>query len=154
MISEEARQKIDEIIPRYPVKRSAMLPVLHVVQAEERYLTEEGIRLVAAKLGLTYMDVAETASFYTMFYRRPMGRYHIQWCRSISCMLGGSDELRQYVETKLGIKKGQTTPDGRFALSEVECLGACDKGPMMQINFDFHENLTRERVDQILDGLK
>lgn len=154
MISEKAIQRIDQIIARYPVRRSAMLPALHVVQAEAGYLTEEGIRLVAGKLGLTYMDVSDTASFYTMLYRRPMGKYHIQWCRSISCMLSGSDEARNYLETKLGIKKGETTPDGRFSLTEVECLGACDKAPTMQVNFDFHEKLSPERIDQILESLK
>ncbi len=153
MISDEARERMDEIISRYPVKRSAILPLLHVAQSQDGYLTEEGIRLVADKLGLSYHDVSDLASFYTMFYRQPMGRYHIQWCRSISCMLRGSDDLRKYVEAKLGIGKGETTPDKRFSLSEVECIGACDKAPAMQINFDYHENLSRKRIDEILGSL-
>ena len=154
MISEKALQRIDEIIARYPVRRSAMIPVLHVMQAEEGYLTVEGMRLAATKLGLTYMDVSTTASFYSMLYRRPMGKHHLQWCRSVSCMLRGSDDLRLYLEKKLGIKKGETTPDGSISLSEVECLGACDKAPMMQVNFDYYENLNPQRIDQILESLK
>ncbi|MBI4469501.1 MAG: NADH-quinone oxidoreductase subunit NuoE [Acidobacteria bacterium] len=154
MISEKANQQMDQMIARYPVKRSAMIPMLHLVQAEEGYLSEDGIRLIASKLDLTYMDVSNTASFYTMFYRRPMGKYRIQWCRSISCMLCGGDALREHLESRLGILKGQMTPDGRFSLAEVECLGACGRAPMMQINADYYEDLTPAGIDRILESLK
>jgi NADH-quinone oxidoreductase subunit E len=153
MVSPEADKKIDELIARYPVKRSAILPVLFVVQGELGYLPDEAMYYAAKKLDLTYMDVASTASFYTMFYRQPMGRYNIQLCRNISCYLCGCEEIKGYLEKKLGIRFGETTSDGRFTLMEVECIGACSWAPAMQINFDFHQDLTPEKIDQVLDEL-
>ncbi len=153
MISAEAEKKIQEIIARYPVKRSALLPVLFVVQEELGYLPDEALHEVARWLDLTFLDVATTVSFYTMFHRRPIGRYHIQICRNVSCYLCGGDLIREHVERRLGIRCGETTSDGRFTLSEVECIGACSWAPAMQINFTFYHHLTPERVDEILASL-
>jgi NADH-quinone oxidoreductase subunit E len=153
MFSPEAEKKIDELIAKYPQKRSAMIPMLFIAQAERGYLSDEVMEYVGRRLGLTYLDVMTTASFYTMFYRQPIGRYNIQLCTSISCWLCGCDEIKKHLEKKLGIKVGATTPDGRFTLTEVECLGSCGTGPAMQVNFDYHENLTPQQVDEILDKL-
>jgi NADH-quinone oxidoreductase subunit E len=153
MFSPEAEKKIDELIAKYPQKRSAMIPMLFIAQAERGYLSDEVMEYVGRRLGLTYLDVMTTASFYTMFYRQPIGRYNIQLCTSISCWLCGCDEIKKHLEKKLAIKVGATTPDGRFTLTEVECLGSCGTGPAMQVNFDYHENLTPQQVDEILDKL-
>jgi NADH-quinone oxidoreductase subunit E len=153
MFSEQAEKKIDELLARYPQKRSAMLPILFVAQAETGSLSDEVMQYVAQRMGLTYMDVMTTASFYTMFNRRPIGKYHIQLCTNVSCWLCGSDEVQKYIERKLSIKFGQTTPDGRFTFTRVECLGSCGTAPAMQVNFDYYENLTPEKIDQILDSL-
>ncbi len=153
MISAEAERRIEALIARYPVKRSALLPVLFIVQNELGYLPDEALHYVARKLDLTFLDVATTVSFYTMFHRRPIGRYHIQICRNVSCYLCGSEGIREHLERRLGIRCGETTPDGRFTLSEVECIGACSWAPAMQINFTFYHELTPERVDEILDSL-
>ncbi|GBC81124.1 NADH-quinone oxidoreductase subunit E [bacterium HR10] len=153
MLSAEAEKKIQEIIARYPVKRSALLPVLFVVQQELGYLPDEALEEVARWLDLTFLDVATTVSFYTMFHRRPIGRYHIQICRNVSCYLCGGEAIREHLEERLGIRCGETTADGRFTLSEVECIGACSWAPAMQINFTFYHHLTPERVDEILRSL-
>lgn len=153
MFSAEAEKKIDDLLARYPQPRSAILPILFIAQHERGYLSDDVIEYVARRMGLSYIDVLTTASFYTMFYRHPIGRYNIQLCTNVSCWLCGSDDVQRHIERKLGIKPGQTTPDGRFTLMEVECLGACGAAPAMQINFDYYENLTPERVDQILDAL-
>jgi NADH-quinone oxidoreductase E subunit len=150
---ETLTQKADEIVARYPQKRSAILPLLHLVQNEENRISEDGMRFVAKKLGLNMNDVYEVLTFYSMFFTDEIGKYHIQLCRTISCFLCGAGQLREHLEKKLGIKPGQKTPDGRFRLSEVECIGSCSTAPAMQINFDFHENLTPEKIDAILDAL-
>jgi NADH-quinone oxidoreductase subunit E len=153
MFSEAAERKIDELLVCYPQPRSAMLPILYIAQEEKGHLSDDVIEYVARRMGLTYLDVLTTASFYTMFYRRPIGRYNIQLCTNVSCWLCGSDDIEKQIERKLGIKAGQTTADGRFTFMEVECLGSCGTAPALQINFDYHENLTPEKVDQILDSL-
>ncbi len=153
MFSQELETKADTIIARYPVKRSAILPLLHLVQNEQNHVTKDGMRWVAKKLKIEMNDVYEVLTFYSMFFTEPIGTYHIQLCRTISCFLCGAGEIREHLEKKLGIKAGQKTADGRFRLSEVECLGSCTTAPVMQINFDYHENLTPEKIDRILDAL-
>ncbi|MCS6817143.1 MAG: NADH-quinone oxidoreductase subunit NuoE [Blastocatellia bacterium] len=153
MFSAETEKKIQEIIARYPVKRSALLPVLFVVQEELGYLPDEALHEVARRLDLTFLDVETVVSFYTMFHRRPIGRYHVQVCRNISCYLCGAEAILEHLKRRLGIRPGETTPDGRFTLSEVECIGACSWAPAMQINFTFYHHLTPERVDEILASL-
>lgn len=153
MFSPQAEKRIDELLAKYPQKRSALLPILYVAQTENGYLSDDVMEYVAQRMGLTYLDVLSTASFYTMFYRQPVGKYVVQLCSNVSCWLMGSDHIEKCIERKLGIRLGETTPDGKFTFIEVECIGACGGAPAMQINFDYHENLTPEKVDQILDSL-
>ncbi len=153
MFSQQAEREIDRLLARYPRKRSAIIPVLFIAQKERGYLSDDVLEYVAKRMGLTYLDVVTVVSFYTMFYRRPIGKYNIQLCNNVSCMLCGSEKIQEHIERKLGITFGQTTPDGRFTLTEVQCLGSCGTAPVMQVNFDYYENLTPENVDQILDSL-
>lgn len=153
MFSQQAEREIDRLLARYPRKRSAIIPVLFIAQKERGYLSDDVLEYVAKRMGLTYLDVVTVVSFYTMFYRRPIGKYNIQLCNNVSCMLCGSEKIQERIERKLGITFGQTTPDGRFTLTEVQCLGSCGTAPVMQVNFDYYENLTPENVDQILDSL-
>ena len=153
MLSDSTRQKIDYLIARYPRARSALIPSLHAVQAETGYLTKEAVAEVADIFHLSPNEVWEVVSFYTMFYRKPVGKYVLQVCTNISCMLCDSTEILQHLQKRLQIKTGETTPDGKFTLLEVECLASCGTSPVVQINDDYHENLTTEKLDQILDGL-
>jgi len=130
------------------------LPAMHVVLEEMGYQNRDIVRQVAGLLDLSEMEVNETLSFYTYFPKEGVGKYHIQVCTNVSCMLSGAEQLLAYLEQKLGIKAGQTTPDGLFTLTAVECLGSCGTAPVMQVNQDYYENLTRAKVDQILDALK
>ncbi|MDQ4123771.1 MAG: NAD(P)H-dependent oxidoreductase subunit E [Acidobacteriota bacterium] len=143
-------------IEKYPPdrKRSALLPLLFIVQRERGFIDEPGVAYVAHKLDLEMVDVWETATFYSMFNLKPIGRHHIQICKTLSCKIMGEPEITDHVCSKLGINPGETTPDGRFTVSLVECLGSCGTAPMFQIGFDYYENLTTEKVDQILSSLK
>ena len=157
MISENIKKEIAEIITHYPSeqKRSALLPVLHIVQTGNRgHLTEPLMQEVAEMLEITPLQVYEVATFYTMFNLKPVGKYHIQVCRTLPCALMGAEKLVSYLEQKLGIGLGETTPDGLFTLVEVECLASCGTAPMMQINGQYYENLNQKKVDDILDQLK
>lgn len=154
MLSEKHRDYIDELLSRYPVKRSALLPLLNLAQREEGYVSEAAMKEIAHILDLTPAQVYETVTFYTMLNLKPIGKFHVQVCKSLMCALVRSDELIQWISRHLGIGVGQTTKDGLFTLSAVECLGSCGTGPMMQINDDYYERLTEEKVGQILDDLK
>jgi NADH-quinone oxidoreductase E subunit len=154
MLKEKYKDQIEEIISRYPVRRSALLPLLYLAQREEGHVTEAAMKEIASILRLTPPQVYEVVTFYTLFPLRPLGRFHIQVCRSLMCALVGSDTLLTWLERRLGIKPGQTTPDGEFTLSTVECLASCGTGPMMQINNDYYERLTEDKVDRILADLK
>ncbi len=157
ILSEHARHEIDHWLAKFPPdqKRSAVLAALREVQHENHgYLTVELMDAVAQYLGLEPIDVYEVASFYSMFETRPVGRHSIAVCTNISCMLRGADDIVAQVENKLGVKLGESTPDGRFYLKpEEECLAGCCGAPMMQVDHVYHEHLTPERVDQILDAL-
>ena len=145
--------EIDRHLAKYPVTRSAILPLMFIVQRERGFLDPPGVSYLAKRLGLRITDIWEVATFYSMIHLKPLGKYHIQVCKTLSCKLLGSDRITEHCSKKLGIKKGETTPDGRYSLSEVECLGSCGTAPMFQINFDYHENLTPEKIDQVLDAL-
>lgn len=151
--SPEVEAEIDRHIAKYPVIRSAILPLMFIVQRERGYLDPPGVSYLAKRLKLRITDIWEVATFYSMIHTKPIGKYHIQVCKTLSCKLLGSGKITEYCAKKLGIKVGETTSDGKFSLSEVECLGSCGTAPMFQINFDYHENLTPEKVDQILDSL-
>lgn len=154
MLSENAVKEIKEIITRYPVKRSAVMPALYIVQREYGYIAEEGMREVASIIGLRPAQVFEVATFYTMYNKRPVGRYHIQVCTNIACSLLGAEHIVGLLSRKLGIKVKETTPDRMFTLSTVECLGSCGTAPMMQVNDTYYEGLTEEGIGEILSSLK
>lgn len=151
--SPEVEAEIDRHLAKYPVKRSAILPLMFIVQRERGYLDPPGVSYLANRLALRITDIWEVATFYSMIHTKPIGKYHIQVCKTLSCKILGADKITKYCADKLGIKPGETSPDGKFSLSEVECLGSCGTAPMFQINFDYHENLTPEKVDQILEAL-
>jgi NADH-quinone oxidoreductase subunit E len=157
ILSEHARHEIDHWVGKFPPerKRSAVLAALREVQHENGgYLTVELMDAVAEYLELEPIDVYEVATFYSMFETKPVGRHSISVCTNISCMLRGADDIVAHLEGKLGIKTGESTPDGRFYLKpEEECLAGCCGAPMMQVDHVYHEHLTPERVDQILDAL-
>lgn len=157
ILSEHARHEIDHWVAKFPAdqKRSAVLAALREVQHENGgYLTVELMDAVAGYLQLEAMDVYEVASFYSMFETKPVGRHSISVCTNISCMLRGADDIVAHVERRLGVKLGHSTPDGKFYLKpEEECLAGCCGAPMMQVDHVYHEHLTPERVDQILDAL-
>jgi len=152
--SQEAKEKFNKFLEKYPTKEAALLPTLHLAQKEFGYLSIEGMDYVAKLLNLPPARVYGVASFYTMFNRKPVGKYHIQVCTNLSCSLMGAEEMVKYLEKKLNIKMGQTRADGKFTLSSVECLGSCGTAPMMQVNDLFYENLTFEGIDQILTQLE
>lgn len=157
ILSEHTRSEIDEWLKKYPEdqKRSAVLAALREAQHQnEGYLTTELMDAVAEYLGLSNIAVYEVASFYSMFETTPVGKHSISVCTNISCMLMGSDEIVNHLEKKLGIKTGESTADGKYFIKcEEECLAACCGGPMMMIDHKYYENLTPEKVDEILDGL-
>jgi len=154
VFSPVAQARIPGLIARYEEKRGALLPLLWLAQEEQGYVSEAAMKEIAALLDLTAPQVYETVTFYTMYHRRPIGTFHIQVCRSLMCALVGTENLLGWMHTKLGITTGQTTPDGCFTLSQVECLGSCATGPMMQINDDYYERLTVDKTNRILDDLK
>lgn len=154
MLSESCKQAIREVAGRYPNAKSALLPSLHLAQKEAGWLPKEVQDEIAVLLSVRPIEVAEIVSFYSLYRKREAGRHHIMVCRNVSCSLTGSRRIAQHIERKLGIKVGGRTPDGRFSLVEVECLGSCGTAPMMQIDDEYHENLTEEKVDQILESLK
>jgi NADH-quinone oxidoreductase E subunit len=151
--SPEVESEIDRHLAKYPVMRSAILPLMFVVQRERGYLDAPGVAYLAKRLRLRITDIWEVATFYSMLNTKPMGKYHIQICKTLSCKIMGEPGITERVCRKLGIKPGETTADGKFTVSLVECLGSCGTAPMFQVNFDYHENLTPEKVDQILDAL-
>ena len=156
-LSQHVRDEIDHWLAKFPPdrKRSAVISALHAVQHEQGYLSEASMDAVADYLGLPPVQVYEVASFYSMFETKPCGRHHISVCTNISCMLCGGEEILGHVEKRLGIKVGESTPDGRFFLKkEEECLAACNGAPMMMVDHVYFENLTPETVDRILDDHK
>lgn len=156
LISAAAKADIDNWIAKYPPdqKQSAVMAALRIVQDQNGgYLTNDLIEAVAGYLDMQPIAVYEVATFYSMYELKPVGKHKICVCTNISCMLCGSDQVVEHLQNKLGIKLGETTADGRFTLKEVECLGACVNAPMLQIGSQYHENLTPEKLDKILDSL-
>jgi NADH-quinone oxidoreductase subunit E len=153
MFGNEFERKVDEIVARYPRPQAALLPVLWEMQQRRGWIDGDCEAWAGARLGLSPAHVHGAVTFYTMYKQRPSGRYHIQVCTTLSCMLRGSDELLEHLARRLGIGVGQTSADGKFSLARVECLGSCGTAPMFQLNDDYHEDLTIEKVDRLLDGL-
>jgi NADH-quinone oxidoreductase E subunit len=152
----ENRARFDEIVQRYPPdrRRSAVLPALYLAQKQQGYITANAIRHVAEVLGITRADVEDVVSFYTMFYRRPVGRFVLQVCRTLSCALNGAERVTEALTEKLGIAPGQTDADATFTLVEVECLGACDRAPVVMVNDAWHECLQPEDAAKLVDDLR
>ncbi len=157
ILSASILAEIDKYIAKYPAgrKQSAVMPALTLVQDHNGgWLTTQLMDAIADYLDMPPIAVYEVASFYSMYELKPVGKYKVCVCTNVSCMLCGSDEIVAHLEKRLGIKLGGTTSDNKFTLKEVECLAACGNAPMFQIGRDYHENLTPEKVDQILDGLE
>ncbi len=154
--SPEVVAEMESHLEKYPAerKRSALIPLLFVIQRERGWVDNEGVNFLAKFLQLEVTDVWETATFYSMFNMRPVGRHHIQICKTLSCKIMGEPEITGHICSKLGIHAGETTEDGKYTVSLVECLGSCGTAPMMQIGFDYYEDLTTEKVDKIMDSLK
>ena len=152
--SDQFESRFTAMLGHYPTKRSVLVPTLLYMQDELGYLTDEAIGEIAQRLELTELEVRNVISYYSMLTTRPRGKYNVQVCRNISCMLRGSDDIIDRVKKRLGVGHKGTTADGMFSFEEVECIGACSWAPAMQVNYDFNENLTLETVDQVLDGYK
>ena len=146
----EFEARVDGHLAKYPVRRSAILPLMFLVQQERGYLDPPAVAYLADRLGVRITDIWEVSTFYSMINTEPVGKYHLQVCRTLSCAILGAKKVTEQCSKRLGIKPGETTSDGKFSLSEVECLGSCGTAPMMQIGLDYFENLTAEKVDEIL----
>lgn len=144
----------DDIIARYPRPRSALIPLLHLAQEQDGYVTDEAMEHIAERLGITPAEVLGTASFYEMLKLEPVGDYVVNVCTNISCILLGGEELLHHLEHRLGIKAGSTTPDGKFTLEDVECIAACTEAPCMQVNYRYFHKVDLDEVDELLDDLR
>ena len=149
--SEEFEARFAEMLTHYPIKRSVLVPSLLYAQDEVGYVSDEMIAELASRLDLTELEVRNVLSYYSMLTTKPRGKYNVQVCTNICCMLRGGEEMYEHAKQKLGIGHKMTTADGTFSLEEVECIGACSWGPAMQVNYDFHENLTEEKFDSIIE---
>lgn len=154
ILSEKSIAAMKEKVAHYPQRKSAILPALTIAYRQIGHLNEEIYKEISRAIKVPWVEVAEAATFYTMFPKQPRGKYLLQVCNNISCALRASDAMIKYLEEKLGIQVGETTPDGLFTLITVECLGSCSTAPMIQINDDYHENLDRQKLDALLDELK
>ena len=154
MLSDNVKSEIRQLKARYPHPNSALLPALALAQKERGWLSPEALEEVAEVMGLAPAQVGSVASFYTMYNCSPVGKHLVQVCTNIACSLLGAEHIVEHLKRRLGVEVGGTTPDGQFTLVEVQCLGSCGTAPMMQVNDVFYENLTEERVDQILAELR
>ena len=154
--SPQLEARFEKLLNSYPPgrQRSAMIPMLLYGQDEVGSVSDELIEEVARRVGVTPLQVNEVLSYYSMLHRKPMGKYHVQICTNISCLLTGGEKLWEQACEKLGIGHKEVAPDGRVSLEEVECIGACSWAPAIQVNYDFYHNVTPEQLDQLLDGLK
>jgi len=150
IFSPELAARFDRLVTLYPLRRSALIPMLLYAQDEIGCLSDAVISEVASRIGITELDVRNVVSYYSLMHTKPHGKYHVQVCTNISCMLRGGNEMLAHCKQRLGIGNKETTPDGVFSLEEVECIGACSWAPAAQINYDFHENLTPDSMDKIL----
>lgn len=153
-LSESARRAILDQMARYPTSRTALLPALHIAQQEAGHIDEEAVLEISRIFGLSPAQVEEVVTFYTMFHRQPVGRHLLQVCTNISCLLRGAERLLQHLEHKLDLRPKETTSDGAFTLLEVECIGACELAPVVQVNYDFHGPLNIEKLDKLIEELR
>jgi NADH-quinone oxidoreductase E subunit len=154
VLSPDAKKRIESLKSEYETNLSALIPALHVAQADQGWLSEETQGEVATILGVTPQSVREVVTFYTMFHQRPVGKYLLQVCRNLSCCLKGGHRLQKQIEERLGIQEGETTQDGRFTLVSVECLGSCGTAPVLMVNDRYHEDVTPAEIDRLLTELK
>ena len=152
--SDQFEQRFAEMLTHYPTRRSVLVPTLLYAQDEVGFLSPEAIAEIAQRLELTELEVNNVISYYSMLTTKPRGKYNVQICTNIACMLRGGEELLAHCKKKLGIGHKGTTPDGLFSLEEVECIGACSWAPAAQVNYNFHENLTLGQMDQLLEEYK
>ncbi len=152
--SDQFEKRFAEMLTHYPTQRSVLVPTLLYAQDEAGYLSDEVIREIAQRLDLTELEVNNVISYYSMLTTKPRGKFNVQVCTNIACMLRGGEELLDHCKAKLGIGHKGTTADGMFSLEEVECIGACSWAPAVQVNYDFHENLTEQKMDQVLESYK
>jgi NADH-quinone oxidoreductase subunit E len=154
--SAQLEERFAKMLTQYPPgrKRSAVVPMLIYAQDEVGAVTKDLIEEVARRCGVTPLQVDEVVGYYSMLHRKPMGKYHVQVCTNISCLLVGGEELLDHAKKRLGIGHKEVTPDGQFSLEEVECMGACSWAPAVEINYDFHHFVTPEKLDQLIDGLR
>jgi NADH-quinone oxidoreductase subunit E len=154
VVSEQLDNFFTEKMKEYPTRRSFLVPMLLYTQDEVGYLSDEAIAYIAAKVDLSELEVRNVISYYSMLTTKPRGKYNVQVCRNICCMLRGADDIIEHTKERLGIGHKQTTANGMFSFEEVECIGACSWAPAMQVNYDFHENLDEEKVDEILKSYR
>lgn len=151
IFSPELAARFDKLVTLYPVRRSALIPMLLYAQDEIGYLSDAAIAEIGERLEISVLDVRNVLTYYSMLRTKPVGKFNVQVCTNISCMLRGGYELMEHCERRLGIGNKQTTPDGLFSLEEVECIGVCSWAPAVQVNYDFHDNLTLEKMDAVLE---
>ena len=152
--TQENLDKINDILKKYPTKKAAVMPVLYLAQEQNGWISREVMIEVASALEITEEEVLGVTSFYTMFYEKPIGKNHLQVCTNVSCMLRGGYDIYNQVREKLGIQNWGVTDDKNFSLEEVECMGSCGTAPMMAVNEDYFENITKEKVEEIIESLK
>jgi NADH-quinone oxidoreductase subunit E len=154
IFSPELAARFDKLVTIYPVKRSALVPMLLYAQDEVGHLSDAVIAEIAERIGLSDLEVRNVISYYSLLRTKPAGKYHVQVCTNISCMLRGGNEILEHCKKKLGVENKGVTADGVFSLEEVECIGACSWAPAAQVNYDFHENLTAQSIDAVLAEYK
>lgn len=150
--TEENISRVNEAVSRYPFKQAAVMPALYIAQEQNGWISYEVMKEIATVLEITPEEVLGVVTFYTMYHQKPMGKYHVQVCTNVSCMLRGGYELYENVKQNLGIDHMGVTPDGKFSLEEVECMGSCGTAPMIAVNEDFYENLDKDKLNQLLDS--
>jgi len=153
-LKEQSEARIRDLLSKYPQKKSAVMPALYLAQEELGWLTDDAYRWVSERLQLPIAHVIGVATFYTMYYKKPVGRYHVQVCRTLSCMICGARELSAHLKKRLGVKAHEITANGMWSYEEVECLGSCGTAPMVQINDRFFENLTAEKLDALINEIE
>ena len=154
MLTEENQKKVEELRKRYPTSQALVLPVLWIVQEQEGYISEDSMKYVASLLHIPFGHIYGVVSFYTMLQKDRIGKYHIEVCTNVSCMLRGSGKILEHIEQRLGLKVGETSPDKKWTLTETECLGSCGTAPMLAVGDEYCENLTLEKIDKLIDNMK
>jgi NADH-quinone oxidoreductase subunit E len=154
MLSQENIQRINDLKKRYPTSQALVLPALWIAQEQHGHLSEETMKEIADLLQVPYGHILGVVTFYTMLHAKPVGKRHVEVCTNVSCMLRGSDTILAHLEKRLGLRTGETSKDGTWTLTEAECMGSCGTAPMVAIGDEYHENLTIEKLDRIIDSLK